>query len=221
YLGVRVGAKPMPLGQEALLEAQVVVDGAVVDGHEGAGAVGGGMSVLLGRGSVRRPSGMAEPHAARQWVGPHERFEAADLAGMAPDLQPVPVEYRQPRRVVASVLEPLKAVQNDLSRAPVSDISDDSAHSSALSIGKSETEGPGAHGGRSGPGGARGGRCVIEAALCRLALALAVEQPPPYENSNAHQADTDERQHPGLGHHAHGARWAPALVLPDLCHALG
>src|SRR5712664_4015851 len=53
------------------------------------------------------------------------------------------------------------------------------------------------------------------AALCRLALALAVEQPPAYENSNANQADTDERQHPGLGHHARGARGAQALVLRD------
>src|SRR5207247_3546902 len=131
----------------------------------------------------------------------------------APDLQPVPVEYRQPRRVLASVLVPLKAVQNDVSRAPVSDISDDSAHSSSLSIGKSETEGPGAHGGRPGPGGARGGRCVIEAALCRLALALAVEQPPPYENSDAHQADTDQPQHPGPRHHAPGARRAQAPAL--------
>src|SRR5438445_11834593 len=158
---------------------------------------------------------MAQPHAARQWLGPHERFEAADLAGMAPDLQPVPVEYRQPRRVVASVLEPLKAVQNDVSRASGSDISDDPAHSSFLSIGKSGTEGPGAHGGRPGPGGARGGRCVIEGALCRLALALAVEQPPAYENSNANQADTDERQHPRLGPHARGARGAQDLGLRD------
>src|SRR5438445_12683442 len=117
---------------------------------------------------------MADPHAARQWVSPHGRFEAADLAGMAPDLQPVPVEYRQPRRVVASVLEPLKAVQNDVSRAPVSDVSDDSAHSSSLSIGKSETEGPRAHGGRPGPGRPRGGRLLVEGALIRLPLPVAV-----------------------------------------------
>src|SRR2546430_5225085 len=46
----------MPLGQEALLEAEMVLDDPVVDDHEGARAVGVGVGVLLGRASVRRPA---------------------------------------------------------------------------------------------------------------------------------------------------------------------
>src|SRR4029453_7769494 len=56
-------------------------------------------------------------------------FEVLDPAGRAPDLQHVGRgEHRHTGRVIAPVLELLETLDNDVHRALVTDVPDDSAH---------------------------------------------------------------------------------------------
>ena len=104
-LGVRLGAEVVAFGQQALLEPQVILDDAVVDDDQAAGAVGVGMGVRFRGSAVRGPP--CVPHADRSGHGllTDELGQARDLAGMAPDLEGPAIEGGQPGGVIPPVLE--------------------------------------------------------------------------------------------------------------------
>ena len=92
-------------------------------------AVGVGVGVLLGGTAVGGPPRVADADARRR-SGRSRRtpLEHLDPAGGAPDWRPPRVEHRDARRVVAAILEPLQSLDDDVDRALVTDVADDSAH---------------------------------------------------------------------------------------------
>ena len=59
-LGVGFGLELVPLRLQLVLQLEVVLDDAVVDDDDAAGAVAVRMGVLFGRPAVRRPAGVAD-----------------------------------------------------------------------------------------------------------------------------------------------------------------
>ena len=76
-----------PLAMSALLEREVVLDDAVVDDDEGAGAVAVRVGVLLGGAAVGGPAGVADAEGAVDGALGDDGFEVAQLAGGAAQLE--------------------------------------------------------------------------------------------------------------------------------------
>ena len=93
------------------------------------GAVLVGMGVEVVRPAVGRPAGVGEAdRGVRRPVG-DRGLEVGELAGLLLDEQvAVLVDEGDPGRVVAAVLEPLEALDEDRPRLPGPGVADDSAH---------------------------------------------------------------------------------------------
>src|SRR4030095_571406 len=74
------------------------------------------------------PASVAEAGRAHRRLAIQSCLELLDLAQAPPDHQPRAVQHRQPRRVIAAVLEPLQPVEYAISGVPLSDIADNSTH---------------------------------------------------------------------------------------------
>jgi hypothetical protein len=105
-----VHARPL----KALLEREEVLDDAVVDHDDPARGVAVRVGVLLGRAAVRRPARVPDPEPAGRGRRGDLLREVPELALAArdADLAVVP-DDRDPRRIVAAVLEALQAVEED------------------------------------------------------------------------------------------------------------
>src|SRR6266705_2688310 len=88
------------------------------------------MRVFFGGSSVRGPAGMADTEGPIHRARANGFFQVAQFALGAPDgeLRIVTVN-RQTGRIVAAILEPLQAFEDNRNRAMRSDVTDDSTHS--------------------------------------------------------------------------------------------
>ena len=127
-LGVRLGAEAVPLRDQLLLEAEIVLDDPVVDHDQVAGAVRVRVGVLLGGPPVRRPAGMPETDRPDQVGTPDGVLQLFDLAHRPVHHHPPLLQHGQPGGIVAPVLQPLQPVQQDRYDLLVSDVPDDTAH---------------------------------------------------------------------------------------------
>ena len=71
---------------------------------------------------------MGDAYAASHRLPRQHALERTDFADAPPDLEPPVLEHAEARRVVATVLEPLEAVQKYRACVPLPDIPDDAAH---------------------------------------------------------------------------------------------
>ena len=76
----------VPLRLQLVLQLEVVLDDAVVDDDDAAGAVAVRVRVLLGGPAVRGPAGVADAVDAVDRLDPDRVFEVRQLAGRAPQL---------------------------------------------------------------------------------------------------------------------------------------
>ena len=127
-LGVRLGDEPVALGGQLTLQLEVVLDDAVVDDDDAARAVAVGVGVLLGRPAVRRPARVADAVLAVERVGGEDRLEPRELARRPPQLHGARPDHGQPGRVVAAVLQPAQAVDEQWHDGLGSDVANDPAH---------------------------------------------------------------------------------------------
>ena len=127
-LGVRLGREDVPLGGQALLDGEVVLDDAVVDHDERARAVRMRMRVLVGRPSMGRPAGMADADASPHGPLAEDALQYLDATCRAPDLESARPQHGHAGRVVAAILELLEPVDDDSHRVFVPQVTDDSAH---------------------------------------------------------------------------------------------
>ncbi len=128
HLGVRLGPEAMPLGEQALLDLEIVLEDPVVDDDERALAVGVRVRVLLGRPAVGGPARVADARRALDGPLAQDAFERLEPPGGAPDLQPPALQDGDAGRVVAAVLEAPEPLDDDRGRALVTDVADDPAH---------------------------------------------------------------------------------------------
>jgi hypothetical protein len=107
-----------------------ILDDAVVDEGDAAGAVDVRMGVARRRGAVRGPAGVGDAGRAVH------RFALERLAqALDPSREPAhreagvsPVHHRYARRVVTAVLEPAQSFEQDGGSLARADVADDAAH---------------------------------------------------------------------------------------------
>ena len=118
-----------PCALQLLLQIEVVLDDAVVDDDDLAGAVAVRMGVLLGRPAVRRPARVADAVVAGDRIERDDVLEVRQLAGAAAQVDRAVAHHRHARRVVAAIFEPPQPLDQDRDDVLGSDVSDDPAHS--------------------------------------------------------------------------------------------
>ena len=112
--GVGLGAELVAFVDQLLLQADIVLDDAVVHDDDLAGAVAMRMSVLFGGTAVRGPASVADAVGAVERLQPDDLFQVAQLAFGAAHLQAFAVAGdRDAGRVVAAILQPPQAIDDD------------------------------------------------------------------------------------------------------------
>src|SRR5579863_3071065 len=128
-LGVGLGGELMPFLGEFLLQAEVVLDDAVVDNHNLSGAVAVRMGVLFGRSTMRRPSRVSDAIRSMKRLLANRFFEVAKLAFGATDFEAIPVPANgDPRRIVAAILHPSQSLDDDRDDTFLADVTNNAAH---------------------------------------------------------------------------------------------
>ena len=128
-LGVGFGDELVALGDEFVLEREIVFDDAVVHDDERAGAVAVGVGVFLGGAAVGGPAGVADAVGAVDGVAGEDGFEVAELAGGAAELRgPRGRRRRRCRRSHSRGTRGGEALHDDGDEGLRADVSDDSAH---------------------------------------------------------------------------------------------
>ncbi len=126
---VGLGGELVAFGDQLLLQGNVVLDDAVVDDDNLAGAVAMRVSVLFRGTSVRGPASVADAVGAVERLQADDFFQVAQLAFGAANLQAAAIAgHRDSGRVVAAILQPTQAINDDRHYALFADITDNSAH---------------------------------------------------------------------------------------------
>ena len=123
---VGVGGELAPLRLQPRAQLAVVLDDAVVDHGDAAGGVR--MRVGLARLAMRRPARVPDACRAAHRAAGDEALQLRELALGPAQLDRAVGEGREPRRIVAAVLEPPQPVQDVRRRRLAAGDADDSAH---------------------------------------------------------------------------------------------
>ena len=126
--GVGLRLELVPLRLQLLLQLEVVLDDAVVDDDDAAGAVAVRVGVLLGGPAVRGPAGVADAVQAVDGLDANRVLEVRQLAGRPAQRDPFRADERHAGGVVAAVFHSAQSVQQDGHDGLRTDVSDDSAH---------------------------------------------------------------------------------------------
>ncbi len=126
--GVGLGDEAVPFLLELMLQREVILDDPVVDDDDPPGAVAMRMGVLFGGAPVRGPARVPDAVLPLERAGGDDLFEAGQLPRTATQLDSAVADDRHPRRIVAPVLEPAQAVNEDRDERLLTDVTDDSAH---------------------------------------------------------------------------------------------
>ena len=132
-LGVGFGLEDVALGDEGVLEREIVFDDAVVDDDEGARAVAVGGGVFFGGAAVSGPAGVADAEGAVDGRVVDDGFEVAELAGGAAEFEAGGASgYGDAGGVVTAVLEAAKTFNDDGDDRLRTNVSNDSTHGLSL-----------------------------------------------------------------------------------------
>jgi len=142
HFGVGLGRELVPVRLQRALQLTEVLDDPVQDdGGLALLAARQRVRVLLGDPSVGSPASVAEPGRALGAVVLRDPLQVREIPDRPDVVEPVCFEQCEPGRVIAPVLEALKAMNEERLRSPRPDISDDSTHPELLSPGASGNAG--------------------------------------------------------------------------------
>ena len=127
-LGVGLRGEHVPRLDAAGSKLAVVLDDPVEDDRDAAGLGRQRVRIRLGDSTVRRPARVPKTGRGRRGRVRCDPLEVLQDADRAVVRELVAVEERDPRGVVAPVLEALQSVQKQRLALTTSDISDDPAH---------------------------------------------------------------------------------------------
>src|SRR5947209_7237252 len=116
---------------EQLLEGDVVLDDAVVDQRDAAVTGQVRVSVAFRRRAVSGPAGMGDPHPRfrERLAVRNDLLEHADSTDRAADVQVTRASHhRDPRGIVATILQPLEALDEQRLSHLATHVGNDSAH---------------------------------------------------------------------------------------------
>ncbi len=132
-LGVGLGDELVAGGGKLFFESEIVLNDAVVDDDEGAGAVAVGVRVFFGRAAVGGPAGVADAEAAVQRMLGDDGFEVAQLAGSTAEFETVGIaRYGDAGGVISAVFETAQAFNDDGDDGLRSDVTNNSTHRFSL-----------------------------------------------------------------------------------------
>ena len=131
-LGVGLGAEAVAAATELLSEGVVVLDAAVVDDGDAAGAVEVGVRVELGGSADGGPAGVADAEGAGDG-GVAARRSSTKPTALATRMA-VPVEDGDAAGIVAAVLDAVQRVEQDGQRVSRPDVPRNSAHRQLLGL---------------------------------------------------------------------------------------
>jgi hypothetical protein len=121
------------LGDEGVLEGEIVFYDAVVDDDEGSGAVAVGVGVLFGGPAVGGPAGVADAEGAVYGGVGDDGFEVAELAGGSAQEQAFGASgYGDAGGVVAAVFEAAETFNDDGDDGLGADVTNDSTRDLSL-----------------------------------------------------------------------------------------
>jgi hypothetical protein len=86
------------------------------------------MGILVRRCAVSRPSRMTDANVAGQWLSFQQPAQFGDSPRFPADFDRVRSEHCDSRTVVASILQPMQALEKKICNRPISDVSNNAAH---------------------------------------------------------------------------------------------
>ena len=127
-LCIRFRSEAMPICCEGSSKLTVVLDDSIVNDGQSPPAVHVGVGIGVRGASMGRPARMGDPEGSLGGSGSDERLERDDLPDRLPHLEAIPVDRRDPRRVVASILEALETLDQEGKSVTMTNVSDDATH---------------------------------------------------------------------------------------------
>src|SRR5438445_1985317 len=92
------------------------------------------MGVLFGDGAVCGPARVTQAVVRKRAVRTSDLSQELQIADGSDVFEAAVLAQREPRRVIAAVLEPLQAVEEQILGGATADVSDDPAHTKLLSV---------------------------------------------------------------------------------------
>src|SRR5919202_6035955 len=92
------------------------------------------MRIVFGDAAMRGPARVPDPLVSARGFLMQFGLQSGELADGAPDREVAPIHDRNPRRVIAPVLEALQAADHDVGCFTRSDVSYDATHKRSFSI---------------------------------------------------------------------------------------
>ena len=132
HLGIGLRTELVAFFDQLPLQADIVLDDAVVHHDDLAGAVAMRMRVLFGRTSMCGPAGVADPISTVERAKADNLFQIAQLAFGTAHLQPFAVTGNSDAgRIIAAILQPPQAIDDDWNDLFLAYITDNAAHNEA------------------------------------------------------------------------------------------
>ena len=129
HFRVGLGGKVvLPVAEEIVLECLIIFNHAIVDEGEFAAGVEVGMRVLIGRLAVRGPTRVADPIGPGRRALEHQLAELCNPASALPYFHVVAIHNRDAGRVVAAILEPTQAIEQNRACFGTADVAYDATH---------------------------------------------------------------------------------------------
>ncbi len=144
HLRIRLGLESVAAGDELIAQVAEVLDDAVVDDRDAAGAIAMGVGVEIARATVRGPASVAQADPCTGRVAAEGVRQNGHLTGSLLNEQvSILGDEGDAGGVVAPVLEASQPIEQDRSSFSGSGVADDSAHTNSLQVSGTAATGEG------------------------------------------------------------------------------
>src|SRR5579864_930933 len=134
-LSIGLGYELVSFLDQLLLQAEIVLDDAIVNDHDFAGAIAVRMRIFFGRAAMSGPACVADAVGALDRLEADHFFQIAQLAFSAADLKPLPVAGNgNASRIVAPIFQAPQSLEDDGNHTFLADVADDAAHGRNLVV---------------------------------------------------------------------------------------
>ena len=127
-LGVGLRLERIALGQQERLDLRVVFDDSVVNQGELTVAADMRVGIAVGDATMSCPARVADARRTVELMPGGLLYQIVDASHLFGDVELAVLKYADPRGIVASILKPLQAFENDCRCFLFTNIANDSTH---------------------------------------------------------------------------------------------